>query len=239
MKVIYFTNSYPCVSHTFIRAELLGLEKAGYSIGRVSIRRSNDLTDPLDIEEDTKTTYITRMPRMRVAMDILRRAVASPIAFVRTFFFAMGLARRCDVPRFKMLMYFLEGALLAELCLRKNAGLVRVHFGTNGAIIARLARRLGGPGYSIAFHGPDEFDAPRRWDIGGIVAESDFVTAISSFCQAQVKRWTPQEYWDKIHTVPCAVASQFLDDECDFPESDARRLCIVARLSAQIGRAHV
>src|SRR5271169_6118011 len=58
-KIAYLVSEYPKVSHSFIRREILALEKRGWSITRLSIRGwSKDLVDPADIRESLLTASV-------------------------------------------------------------------------------------------------------------------------------------------------------------------------------------
>ncbi len=233
MRITYFTNNYPAVSHTFIRRELQGLEQRGHKIQRVSLRSPRILVDQLDIDEQTLTTNLLEQSPFTILKLVICRFLRHPLRSLKAIKLAVSLWRAGNRP-IKLIGYFLEAMMLAELCRSHKSQLLRVHFGTNGALVARLCRRMGGPQYSIAYHGPDEFDNPFKWDIGGVIAESAFVTAITSFCSAQLMRWAEPDQWDKIHIVRCAVGDSFLQP-APLPTSPRRDLCIVARLSAQKG----
>jgi colanic acid/amylovoran biosynthesis glycosyltransferase len=57
--VAYILNHYPKVSHSFIRREILELERRGLRIFRVSVRGWDaPLVDPADIAELKKTTFV-------------------------------------------------------------------------------------------------------------------------------------------------------------------------------------
>ena len=61
MRVAYFTNQYPKVSHSFIRREILALERQGVEVARLALRGWNDeLVDPDDLSEREKTHYLLR-----------------------------------------------------------------------------------------------------------------------------------------------------------------------------------
>ena len=38
MKIAYLVNHYPAISHSFIRREILALERLGHEILRISVR---------------------------------------------------------------------------------------------------------------------------------------------------------------------------------------------------------
>ena len=49
MRIAYLINQYPKVSHSFIRREILALERQGFDITRISIRGwDEDLVDEAD-----------------------------------------------------------------------------------------------------------------------------------------------------------------------------------------------
>lgn len=235
MQLTYFTNRYPAVSHTFIRREIEAMEVEGVKVDRVSLRSDpiTQLVDELDRDEYTRTHRLLTPSWLLSVLKVLSAAATIPLLSVRTLIYALKLGHRSAISSAKMTAYWAEALLLLARTRETRADLVRVHFGTNGAIIARLARRMGGPPYSIAFHGPDEFDAPERWDVGGVVSESAFVSAISSYCSAQIMRWSSPADWAKIHEIPCIV------DVATFAPSPMPtlplRLLTVARLAPQKG----
>ena len=55
MRIAYLINQYPKVSHSFIRREILALERQGFEITRISIRGwDEDLVDDADVAERSK-----------------------------------------------------------------------------------------------------------------------------------------------------------------------------------------
>lgn len=234
MKLTYFTNLYPAISHTFIRREVTALEGLGHDIQRISLRASGDrLVDPVDLTEAGRTVNLLQQPMGAMLGQLLARLARAPVKVLATILWAIRFGLRRGLPVHKMLVYVAEAMMLAELTRRVGSTLVRVHFGTNGGLVARLARRVGGPDYSIAFHGPSDFDAPAVWDVGGMIAEARFVTAISSYCSAQLMRWADPAHWSRIHIVRVAVDEPFLDPRPIPP--GMRRACVIGRLVPQKG----
>jgi glycosyltransferase involved in cell wall biosynthesis len=235
VRLLYFTNRYPAVSHTFIRREIVGLEAQGVTVERVALRADpiDALPDPLDRTEHARTRLLLGGGKARLMARILGGVARRPLVALKVLLFAIALARRSGLGIAKMLGYWAEAVLLADLGRALGTNLLRVHFGTNGAVVARLARRLGGPPYSIAYHGPDEFDAPERWDLRGTIAEAACVTAISHYCAAQLMRWSDPLHWDRIGVVHCLVDGD-LFALTPLPDGPLR-LCTVARLAPQKG----
>ena len=51
-NIAYFINQYPKVSHSFIRREILALERQGFSVERIALRGwDGDLVDVEDLRE--------------------------------------------------------------------------------------------------------------------------------------------------------------------------------------------
>jgi glycosyltransferase involved in cell wall biosynthesis len=110
-----------------------------------------------------------------------------------------------------------------------------VHFGTNPAAVAAIARAGGGPPFSFTAHGPDEFDAPLALALPAKIQAASFVAAISSYGRSQLMRWSSPDHWHKIGVVRCGVDSTFLDASPDPVPATSREFVCVARLSAQKG----
>jgi colanic acid/amylovoran biosynthesis glycosyltransferase len=56
MKIAYFINQYPKVSHSFIRREILALEQRGFPVVRIALRGWDaPLVDAADESEAGRT----------------------------------------------------------------------------------------------------------------------------------------------------------------------------------------
>ena len=61
MRIAYLVNQYPAVSHSFIRREILELERRGYEVMRIALRGWDaELVDDGDKLERTRTRYVLR-----------------------------------------------------------------------------------------------------------------------------------------------------------------------------------
>ncbi len=233
MSITYFTNKYPSISHTFIRREILELVNNNITVHRLSLRRDPDTVDNADLEEYRRTTALLERSRLKTAFALIACCASRPRASLAGLYATIKISRTSNIKLLKSMAYFAEALLLLQHCQRHKTKLVRVHFGTNCAVVARICRRMGGPPYSVAYHGPDEFDRPTTWDIGGTIKESAFVTAITHYCSAQLKRWSDPDDWNKIHIIRCSVNSRFLS-QSELPKNN-RNICFVGRFSAQKG----
>ena len=236
MKVAYFTNQYPAVSHTFIRREIAGLEAKGVEIHRFSVRRSfTELVDPDDIAERERTAVILGNGTLSLLLTALGVAIGRPVRFGKALLAAIRMGLRSDRGLFRNLAYLVIACKLLRLLERSGCGHVHVHFGTNPASVAYLCRMLGGPPYSFTVHGPEEFDKPWTLSLTEKIEDAAFVVAISSFGRSQLYRLCSLEHWPKIKIVRCGVDQGFIDANPP-PIADSARLVCVGRLCEQKGQ---
>jgi len=236
MRLAYLVTQYPKVSHTFIRREILELERRGHRVLRLAIRRpADDVVDAVDREEHEKTIYCLSQRPTALASAVLRTACRRPLAFWRSLRMALGMKRRSGAGCLRPLAYLAEACFFLRCLENRSIPHVHVHFGTNSASVARLIRTLGGPNYSMTIHGPAEFDDERRHDIGPKVGDSTFTAAISSYTSAQIRRWTDYSHWEKIHVVRCIVDEVFFQ-EAEPITADHGSLVCVGRLTPQKGQ---
>ena len=234
MRLAYLVTAYPEVSHTFIRREILEIERRGHAVLRLSVRRpTSALVDPLDRAERERTHFLLARPGALAVATV--RALARPHRFVRALARSLAMSRRSDRGLLRHLAYLVEACLVVDLLRRHGSEHLHVHFGTNAAAVGLLAHLLGGPPWSFTAHGPDEFDAPVALSLGDKVADAVFTVAVSHFGAAQLRRWSRPEHWDRIVIVRCTTGDEFGESEGP-PPPDSRTLVNVGRLSAQKGQ---
>jgi glycosyltransferase involved in cell wall biosynthesis len=235
MRLAYLTTEYPKASHTFIRREILELERRGHEIVRLAIRDSaGAIADPVDRSEEERTFHCLRCSPLRLIWDALVVKLSHPVRWTRAALMMWRMSRRSDRGLLRHIAYLIEAACLLREARRRGVKHVHVHFGTNAAAVARAMHALGGPTYSMTIHGPGEFDAPIGFSLGGKVADAAFVAAITDYCSAQLRRWAAPEHWDKINVVHCTVDDTFFEAAAPISD-DSRTLVCVGRLSAQKG----
>lgn len=235
LRLAYLTNQYPAVSHTFIRREILALERLGHAVHRVSIRPpATALVDPADLAEQQQTLCCLDQPARALAAAVASEAFTRPARFSRALFQAIAWGRSSPAGVRKHLAYLAEAAFLRRDFARRDIQHVHAHFGTNPATVARLIHALGGPGYSFTVHGPDELDDPRGHHLAGKTADARFVVAISDYTRSQLMRWTDPALWPRFHVVRCTVDE--LPPLPPPPAAGPARFLNIGRLSAQKGQ---
>lgn len=236
MKIAYLINQYPKVSHSFIRREILALERQGFEVGRIALRGWDaELADPQDLRERAQTRYVLEGGALGLALAVLRQAVGAPVRFAGAFALAWRMGRRAARPWPVHLIYLAEACRIVPWMRQSGARHLHAHFGTNPAEVAMLAGALGGPSYSFTVHGPEEFDQPEFLHMAEKIRHAAFVVAISSYGRSQLYRWIPEPDWRKVQVVHCGIEPAF-HAAAAAPLPAAPRIVCVGRLCEQKGQ---
>jgi colanic acid/amylovoran biosynthesis glycosyltransferase len=236
LRVAYLVNQYPKVSHSFIRREILALERRGVAVLRIALRGWGDaLVDPADQAERAHTRYVLQHGLGAPLRAMLALATGRPVRWLAAARLALSMWRRSDRTLFHHLAYLAEACAIVRWLEADRIDHLHAHFGTNPAEVAMLARVLGGPPYSFTVHGPEEFDKPVALGLNDKGARAAFVVAISSYGRSQLFRWLPQAHWPKIEVVHCGLDAAFHASASAQPNAAARLVC-VGRLCEQKGQ---
>jgi glycosyltransferase involved in cell wall biosynthesis len=236
MRIAYFINQYPKVSHSFIRREILALERQGVEVQRIALRGWDaELHDAEDLAERGKTRYVLQKGLRGLFKPLSEVMRARPKAFLAALRLALRLGWRADRPWPYHLVYLAEACRVVQWLQASAAEHVHAHFGTNSTEVVMLANALGGPGYSFTVHGPEEFDKAQLLHLGEKVRRAAFVAAVSSFGRSQLYRWVAHEHWGKVKVVHCGLERSF-HEGAELALADAPRLVCVGRLCEQKGQ---
>ncbi len=146
-KFGYLVPQFPGQTHIFFWREIAEMERRGAQPVLLSTTRpaAGLIAHDWSQAAMARTTYLGRLdpvaalaalPRLPLA-EILRDARNQPPAFLRDIALAAPAAR-----------------LLTRKCREQGIAHVHVHSCGRAALVAALARRAGGPDYSLTLHGP-------------------------------------------------------------------------------------
>ncbi|MBM3103851.1 glycosyltransferase [Pseudomonas sp. V1] len=236
MRIAYFINQYPKVSHSFIRREILALERLEVEVQRIALRGWDaDLQDAEDISERDKTRYVLQEGVKGLLKPVLQVLRSRPQRFFSTLWLALRMGLRADRAWPYHLVYLAEACRLLQWLQADGVEHVHAHFGTNSTEVVMLANALGGPAYSFTVHGPEEFDKPQFLHLGEKVRRAAFVAAVSSFGRSQLFRWVAHRHWEKVKVVHCGLEPAFHQISAVAAPSVPRLVC-VGRLCEQKGQ---
>lgn len=236
VRITYLINQYPKVSHTFIRREILALERLGHEIQRVALRGWDEKpVDSQDILEQTKTVYVLKNGIVSLLLSAFKSLLLKPTCFFSALCLAIQMGIRADKPLIFHLVYFFEACHVYLEAKQFNSQHLHAHFGTNPSEIAMLVNALGGLPYSFTVHGPEEFDRPQFLKLSEKINRAKFVVAISSFGRSQLMRWVSFDNWHKIKIVHCGLEPDFFSLPA-IAVPDKPNLVCVGRLCEQKGQ---
>lgn len=236
MRIAYFINQYPKVSHSFIRREILALERQGVAVQRIALRGWDaQLQDDEDANERDNTRYVLEGGIKGLLKPTWQVLCSQPRQFFRALWLAMRLGLRADRAWPYHLVYLAEACQVLQWLQAGKAQHVHAHFGTNSTEVVMLAHVLGGPAYSFTVHGPEEFDKPQFLHMGEKVRRAAFVAAVSSYGRSQVLRWVAHDHWAKVKVVHCGLERSF-HEVAPVSLPAAPRLVCVGRLCEQKGQ---
>ena len=236
MNIAYLMNYYPMTSTTFIRREILALERHNVRVMRIALRGwEGELADPQDERERERSRYVLRDGPISMLGAMLLILTTRPMRFARALVLAWRMSRGADRPLFVHLVYLVEACRIAQWLQVADVRHVHAHFGTNSAEVAMLLHELGGPPWSFTVHGPEEFDKAPLIGLAEKIRHAIFVVAISSYGRSQLYRITPPEQWSKVKVVPCGLEPAY-HAELPRTRGDSRRLVCVGRLCEQKGQ---
>ncbi|MGE8063642.1 glycosyltransferase [Pseudomonas sp. NPDC089569] len=236
MRIAYFINQYPKVSHSFIRREILALERQGFEVQRIALRGWDaELVDAEDESERNKTSYVLKDGVKGLLTPVFEVLRARPRRFFSALWLALRMGRRADRSWPYHVIYLFEACRLLGWLQASGARHVHAHFGTNSAEVVMLANALGGPAYSFTVHGPEEFDKPQFIHLGEKVRRSAFVAAISAYGRSQLFRWVDHVHWPRVKVVHCGLEQGFHNVPAVAVPSVPRLVC-VGRLCEQKGQ---
>lgn len=234
IRIAYFVNQYPKVSHSFIRREILALERQGFLIQRIALRGWQDhIVDTDDLSERQKTQYVLQTGILSLLLACFRTSFQSPCRFLSAFKLALRMGKRADRPLPLHLIYLAEACQM--LPWLKGTQHIHAHFGTNSTEVVMLANALGGPSYSFTVHGPEEFDKPEFIHLAEKIKRAAFVVAISSYGRSQLYRWIDSSQWEKVKVVHCGLEQAF-HAVAVVPVPSKPRMVCVGRLCEQKGQ---
>jgi glycosyltransferase involved in cell wall biosynthesis len=234
--IAYLINQYPKVSHSFIRREILALERQGLEVHRWASRGWDaDCPDPADQAEQRRTRYLLASGATAMALALLWVAASKPRRFVDAAKLAWSCSKGSDRPLWVHLAYLAQASIALQWAETARVSHVHAHFGTNPSEVAMLLAALGGPPFSFTVHGPEEFDKPQALHLQSKIQRSAFTVAISSYGRSQLFRWAVVGDWPKIKVVHCGVDAQFAGQQPQPVPASARLVC-VGRLCEQKGQ---
>src|SRR6476620_9567910 len=115
MRIAYVVNSYPKISHSFVRREILALERTGFEITRLAIRGwENPLADEADINEARQTRYILKAGPFGILGAVVFSLLSQPRGFFRALGASLRMMRKHSKTFVHPVIYFVEACVAGQ-----------------------------------------------------------------------------------------------------------------------------
>jgi colanic acid/amylovoran biosynthesis glycosyltransferase len=235
LKITYLISGYPVVSHTFIRREILALERMGFSIQRVSTHGwEGFIPDPTDLAEREKTLYVVQRGVAGLVLPTLRVMLRHPLRFLTAVRMAWRLRHEADRPVVYHFVYVMEACQILFWVRKFGSTHVHAHFGNNPCEVAMMMQVLGGPPFSFTLHGPGEFEM--KSGLREKIHRCAFVAGVSSYGRGQLYLRSDPADWPKVNVVHCGLETDFYDAIEPVPIPAVPRLVCVGRMCEAKGQ---
>lgn len=228
----YLVPEFPNQTHAFFWREVQGLREAGQEVHLISTRRpSQPCLHDWAGAAASETTYVFPPNWLRAAMSLL----AHPVRFARALSYVMGLTESPVAARLKLLGLIPSAAELVEKTNSDGIGHLHVHSCAGAAHLAAIAKRLGGPRYSLTLHG----DLPvYGTDHVAKMSGAAFVSTVTRPLQTQVAEAVGLPH-DRIPVITMGVDTQrFRPRTTPRKVSNTLVLSTIARLNETKGHVH-
>ena len=173
----YVLKRFPRISETFVAAELIELERQGERVTVFALSRPQEPFEHAFVGElGARVVYLPHRP-LREPVRVLRALAhvvrASPRAWLRA-------AASCFLPpSLAGLRKLFQATVLRDELERARIDHVHAHFATSAARLANLARRMGGPSYSVTAHAKDIYADVRTAHLREKLLDAAFVATVS------------------------------------------------------------
>jgi colanic acid/amylovoran biosynthesis glycosyltransferase len=174
----YVLKRFPRISETFVAAELIELERQGERVTVFALSRPEEpFTHAFIGELRARVVYLPHRPLrepVRVVRALARVLRSCPRGW-------LGAARVSLIPpRLTGVRRLLQATVLRTELDAAGIDHVHAHFATSAAGLASLARRMGGPTYSVTAHAKDIYHSDVRIDrLREKLSAASFVATVS------------------------------------------------------------
>ncbi|MBP2551524.1 glycosyltransferase involved in cell wall biosynthesis [Neorhizobium galegae] len=171
-KILVLLKGYPRLSETFIAQELLGLERAGFELELVAMRRPTDKKrHPVHDEIRARVWYLPEYLHEEPLRVLKALAAVARLPGFSTALRSFLKDLRRDVSRNRFRRFGQAAVLVAEW--PADAGWLHVHFIHTPASVARYASMISGIPWTVSAHAKDIWTSP-DWDLEEKLADADW-----------------------------------------------------------------
>lgn len=227
----YLVNRYPETSLTTVRREISAVVGCGVEVLRFAHRPSmQPLAGTSDQAEAELTEYLATGSLFGLVSSLAGVFISHPRGVSK----ALGQLLGLKPLKMRNLSYLLLASRLVERMKAGGAEHLHVHFAQSSAIVAMLARSIGGPQWSMTVHGPEDLVPENHRVLSMLVLNASATVAISEWAAESIRRIVLPSI-GRMRVIGMGVDCEFLDPPV--PIDPYGEIICVARLDQRKGHA--
>lgn len=204
MRVGYLVSQYPAPSHTFIRREVAALRRLSVEVETFSIRPGQCLSDE-DRAEAASTFTVLPGSALALAWPVVVALARRPGRWLASLRAALRHSPAGGRARLRALIHFAEGLRLALEAERRGVSHLHCHFANPASVAGLAASRWLGVGFSVTLHGLSDFAGPTTPQLGGKVADAEFVASATEWGRGRLLELGVTTRPGQVHVIRCGV----------------------------------
>lgn len=216
----------------------MGLRALGYQIHTASINppdRARSVMEDYERDETDGTLYVKAQGVLGALSALIFWGFRAPVQLARLLGFSLHLGT--SKHWWFGVAYAVEALIVARWMVRKHIRHLHVHFGSAGATVGILVKRISGCHLSYTIHGPDEFDDINGQHLPLKMHMADVVICISQFAKGQLMRISNPVDWTKFKVCRLGVDPlQFVPNLAKSIDPQGVQLLSVGRLTPAKGQ---
>jgi glycosyltransferase involved in cell wall biosynthesis len=224
MDIVYFLNSFPSVSESFVLNEIYGLERKGHNVAVFALNESGEEIEHEECAELDIPVYYAQWPEYRDMLSVVSPKILNTAVISRNLDYDRPKVRGLQLYYAKNLIDFVDS-------LDFNPDLIHAHFAVNDRLAVDFASGYLGIPWTVEAHAVDIFKQSNKKPAEKLLQRPDRVITVSRYNEEYLE----DELGVKkpIDMVPvCVRPDKFLPEKHEEVEG---RILTVARLVEKKG----
>ncbi|MEO8603619.1 MAG: glycosyltransferase, partial [bacterium] len=200
-RIAYYVRSYPASSETFIQREVAALRQRGVRLEVVAqAPHDPELFDDEARAAAARTIHLGPLPR-RTPAALRAILVRRPWMVAQVFAYVLGRRHAAAKNRRHDRTIWFGAVRLAGVLAARGANHVHAPWATGDAIVALLAARLAGIGFSVQARASDLYKDSSQHGLGERLGHADFIITNARYNEATIRAWLPPGATTPIHVI--------------------------------------
>ncbi|MGH7786968.1 MAG: glycosyltransferase, partial [Candidatus Binatia bacterium] len=201
VRLAYYVRSYPAASETFIQREVAALRERGVCLDVIAqAPHDPQLFDDEARAAAARTLYLGPLPR-RPPAALFSFLVRRPWTVAQLYRYVRGRRHAAEKHRAHDRAIWCGAVRLAGVLAARGATHVHAPWATGDAIVALLAARLAGIGFSVQARASDLYRDTARHGLGERLGHADFIVTNARYNEATIRSWLPPGATTPVHLI--------------------------------------